>query len=149
MFLLSLYMRGEEIMLVDVPIVNRDDKEFQITLEESIEVDTHLHGFKFSEGNLRLSRDGKLQISKGFKWNGATPLEGRTTARMFEPTMVHDALYIIMRKANYNEDFRKLVDKDFYNRLLRSGINKKIAYPMYLIVRTLGPVSIYLKWWKD
>lgn len=143
----KIIFEQEEKMLVDIP--NTPSlHEYSLTLMEDREYQVLAKGFEHSSEHLTLDKKGNLLIKEGFHWNGATGLESKTTLRMVEPTLIHDAMYKIMVLSNFSGYFREITDKDFKQRLLDAGIKKHRATAIYFIVRMFGPISFALKWFK-
>ena len=62
-----------------------------------------------SNGWIHLTGDGRLTIQRGYCWDGAS---GPTfdTASTMRPSLVHDALYQLMREGLLPQDFRLPAD---------------------------------------
>jgi len=96
---------------------------------------------QYYESNfLRLSRlknSGKccLFISKGYAWDGISG--GRDTKKNMIPSLVHDALYQLIREGALSKSFRKNADDIFRDLGKRMGANL-VSGLYYRIVRLFG-----------
>ncbi len=83
---------------------------------------------------LSLSDDGTLWIKTGYAWDGPTFTPGDPDSSM-RPSLVHDALYQLMRFGMLDRSYRKEVDMLFYELLLEDGMNPARAKLWYSAVR--------------
>lgn len=69
---------------------------------------------------VRLRKDGVLEIREGYAWDGAS---GPTvdTKSTFRASLVHDALYQLMRAGMLTQDDRDKADKDLFKLLVQDG----------------------------
>lgn len=107
------------------------------------------HGCKF----LELTAEGILTVFGGYAWDGpsgptktiasalkAIPLVGGWMYRKFlksfmRGSLVHDALYQMMRKGIIDQDFRVDADKELHVICLADGMTKARAWWVYRGVR--------------
>jgi len=90
-----------------------------------------LHGF------VRLNVDGMLYINAGYAWDGPSgpTLDDNTNMR---GSLVHDALYQLMREGLLSEEYREQADYELYRICLEDGMNIARASCYYKAVRCFG-----------
>ncbi len=83
------------------------------------------------------SKDGLLIIKKNYRWDGPS---GPTihTKNFMRPSLVHDALYQLIRDGYLDIDKRKTVDKIFLRHLKEDGMGVVRRTLVYLAVRAFG-----------
>ena len=96
---------------------------------------------KFSKW-LFLSRNGWLQIAEGYSWDGASGPAIDTKDFMI-PSLVHDALYQLIREGLLHPRFRKNADLTLRALCKQQGMNVFRRWYCYLSVRIFG--GIYAK----
>jgi hypothetical protein len=84
-----------------------------------------------------LSMDGVLIINKGYAWDGPS---GPTidTKNFMRGSLVHDALYQLMREGLISERWREQADKELQRICIEDGMWKIRAWWVYLAVRGFG-----------
>lgn len=89
------------------------------------------------EAYLALSGTGVLRIRKGYAWDGPS---GPTidTRNSLRGSLVHDALYQLIRLGYFPYNFRKHADDIFYQILLEDGMSKIRAYTWKKTIRWFG-----------
>ena len=88
-------------------------------------------------GLLAIDGDGKLTIRKGYSWDGAS---GPTidTKSFMRGSLIHDALYQLMREGVLPGDLRKKADQILRDECIKDGMSKVYAGCVYWSVRTCG-----------
>lgn len=78
-----------------------------------------------------------LRVPRGFRWNGAS---GPTwdTDGIRRASLVHDALYGILKRDGYDSRHRQLADRIFYHHLRQMGVNPARRWYYYAAVRLFG-----------
>jgi hypothetical protein len=89
---------------------------------------------------LNLSKDGVLLIRKGYAWDGASGITIDTPNSM-RASLVHDALYQLMRMKLLSQNRRLTADKEFKRILLKDGMSGWRAGIWYKAVRRWGDSS--------
>ena len=87
---------------------------------------------------INLSRDGELLIKRGYAWDGPS---GPTidTKDFMRGSLVHDALYQLMRDAGLPEDrWRATADLELKRCCLQDGMSQLRAWWVYRGVRLGG-----------
>ena len=104
------------------------DLEYQANIE--VQQDKDL-------GLLAILKDGKLTIKKGYSWDGPS---GPTidTKTFMQGSLVHDALYQLMREGIIAQDQRKRADEILREICLKDGMSKIRAWWVYKGVRIGG-----------
>ena len=88
-------------------------------------------------GYLKIDSDGELLIKTGYSWDGPS---GPTidTKNFMQGSLVHDALYQLMREGIIEQGQRKRVDKIMRKICRRDGMSKIRAWWVYTGVRIGG-----------
>lgn len=84
--------------------------------------------------------DGVLTIKKGYAWDGCSgpTADDRTNMR---GSLVHDALYQLLRMGLLDPPCREIADDLFYRILLEDGMSKLRAKYYHFAVRKFGSPS--------
>lgn len=82
-------------------------------------------------------QEGNLIIKKGYAWDGPS---GPTidTKNFMRGSLVHDALYQLMRMGFLGETYRKAADKELRRLCLEDGMWSIRAWWVYVSVRWFG-----------
>jgi hypothetical protein len=91
-------------------------------------------------GLLAIDGDGKLIIRKGYSWDGPS---GPTidTKDFMQGSLIHDALYQLMREGILPQHLRKKVDEILRDVCIEDGMSKVRAWWVYQGVRIGGASS--------
>ncbi len=91
-------------------------------------------------GKLKITKDGYLTLRNGYAWDGPS---GPTldTKNFMRGSLVHDALYQLMRSTIIDQDQRKRADKILKEICIDAGMSKIRAWWVYLGVRWFGSRS--------
>jgi len=94
---------------------------------------------------IQLNNEGELTIRKGYAWDGPS---GPTwdTANFMRASLVHDALYQLMRLKIISGGNRKKADIELKQICIEDGMSKIRAWYVYHAVREFGK---YTSRWKD
>jgi hypothetical protein len=92
------------------------------------------------EGWVRLGKTGRLSLKKGYAWDGPS---GPTidTKDFMRGSLVHDALYQLMREKLLSRRMRKRADVLLWMICLEDGMPKLRANYVYHAVRAFGAAS--------
>ena len=84
-----------------------------------------------------LTRDGKLIIKKGYAWDGPS---GPTidTPSFMRGSLVHDALYQLLRMQKIGSNYRKEADEEIRRMCLEDGMWRLRAWYVYRALRKGG-----------
>ncbi len=87
-----------------------------------------------------INSDGKLLIKAGYSWDGPS---GPTidTRNFMQGSLVHDALYQLMRECIIEQSLRKGADEILRNICRKDGMSKIRAWWVYQGVRIGGASS--------
>lgn len=90
---------------------------------------------------VRLDRDGTLTCARGYAWDGAS---GPTfdTENTITPSLVHDALYQLIREGLLPDTYRDIADQLFYDNLRARGMAWLRAKAYYVGVRFGGGAAV-------
>jgi hypothetical protein len=88
-------------------------------------------------GFLAIDADGNLTIRKGYSWDGPS---GPTidTRNFMQGSLVHDALYQLMREGVLPQDARKKADEILRQICINDGMSEIRAWWVYNAVRLAG-----------
>ncbi len=88
-------------------------------------------------GYVHLSKTGHLALKKGYAWDGPS---GPTidTKNFMRGSLVHDALYQLMREGLLDQKYREDADKLLRAICRIDGMSKFRAWYVYWSVRTFG-----------
>lgn len=91
-------------------------------------------------GKLKITKDGYLTLRNGYAWDGPS---GPTidTKNFMRGSLVHDALYQLMRSAIIDQDQRKRADVILKKICVDAGMSRIRAWWVYLGVRWFGSSS--------
>ncbi len=91
-------------------------------------------------GLLTIDTSGLLKIKKGYSWDGPS---GPTfdTKNFMRGSLVHDALYQLMREEKIDQDQRKRADEILKEICRESGMSRIRAWWVYVGVRIGGAGS--------
>lgn len=117
-------------------ITYKDGYKYQLMNDYVIQTDLKLHRDEDLDW-LKLSSSGVLIIKKGYAWDGPS---GPTidTRDFMRGSLVHDALYQLIREDVLTEDDRKYADKLLKDICLEDGMNPIRAWIVYQGVRLFG-----------
>jgi hypothetical protein len=91
-----------------------------------------------------LSPNGLLTIKRGYAWNGASG-PAIDTASFMRASLVHDALYQLIREGMIDASFRQEADNVLYKLAREDGMNRLRAAWVYRAVRWFGGGQIEAK----
>lgn len=91
-------------------------------------------------GLVEITAEGKLIIRKGYSWDGPS---GPTidTKNFMQGSLIHDALYQLMREKVLSQSARKRADEILRDVCLDDGMSKSRAWYVYKAVRFAGASS--------
>lgn len=95
-------------------------KGFKYQLAEDYTIDTGIVSYYFNNDLVELYTTGRLLIKKGFAWDGASFIVMDTKSVM-EASLVHDALYYLMRQGIISGGFKEDIDLLYYNLCIKNG----------------------------
>jgi hypothetical protein len=102
-------------------------EDYKITV--SINISQHLVIDKYLD-----LENGVLQIFKGYAWDGASG-PAIDTKSIMRGSLIHDALYQLMRTGKRAQTWRKQADKVLLQACLEDGMWRIRAYWVYWAVR--------------
>lgn len=90
-----------------------------------------------SDGWIRLTPGGLLQIRKGYCWDGPSG-PAIDTKNFMRGSLLHDALYQLMRENKLPQDCRKIADEVLKLACLEDGMSGIRANWVYWAVQTFA-----------
>lgn len=99
--------------------------------------DTEIKGYEIDTGYIALWPAGRLFAKQRYAWDGPS---GPTfdTKTFMRGSLVHDALYQLMREGKLGRKHRKRADQLLREICLEDGMNKFRAWYVYQAVRIFG-----------
>lgn len=90
---------------------------------------------------LQMTRTGRLTVKRGYAWDGPS---GPTIDSLdfMRGSLVHDALYQLIREQKIPKRLRKLADELLRDICLEDGMSKLRAEYVYTAVRAFGGQAI-------
>ncbi len=90
---------------------------------------------------MSLTPEGKLTIKSGYAWDGPS-FPALHTDNFMRGSLVHDALYQLMRRGSIPASERKVADQELHRICSEDGMSWFRAKYVYLAVRLFGGSSI-------
>lgn len=120
----------------------RNVRLYKYELLESYVIQTDLRGFhghaiQHEKPRIRIARNGSLAIFDGYLWDGPSGI-ARDTLSFMRASLVHDALYHLLRERVLPKKKRKYADRLMRSICLQDGMNIARAAMVYLAVRIGG-----------
>lgn len=115
-------------------------KGFKYQVARCYLIKTPIIGHNVETPYLKLSPDGTLEIQKGYAWDGASgpTYDSKCSIR---GSLVHDALYQLIRLDLIGHKERPAVDQFFHDICVEDGMNKTRAAAWLWAVRKFGIFS--------
>lgn len=103
-------------------------------------VPTKILGQRIDTEYINLQPDGILTVDAGYCWDGASgpAVDSKTIMR---GSLIHDALYQLLRMELLLEKFRQASDRELYRACREDGMNWIRANYIYYAVRWFGRSS--------
>lgn len=100
---------------------------YKYQLAETYEIDTQILGYNVRTEWISLDGTGKLTIRAGYAWDGASGPAADTQSIM-RGSLVHDALYQLIRLGLLDHRFKRLADDLLRECCLRDGMLSPLAW---------------------
>jgi len=84
---------------------------------------------------MHLDKNGVLEIFPGYAWDGSTCSFDKNSLRA---SLVHDALYQLMREGLLDKKYRKQADQLYRDMLIEDGLWKSHAWVRYWALRNFA-----------
>ena len=109
-------------------------------LLQTVTFQTGIYGYSIDTTYIRLDIEGRLTIRKNWEWDGAS---GPTldSARTMAASLVHDALYELIRKGFLPRKTKWKADLELYRILRANQVNHLRA------ISWLLAVDLFAGWW--
>ena len=116
-------------------IYSKCKRYYKYRLEETFEFQLRRYGIKdcFCKTPFIELTGGRIIIKKGYAWDGASGPTIDTKSSM-KASLVHDALYQLIRLKLLPFSYKAIADKNFYNICLQDGMWKWRAKLWYKVV---------------
>lgn len=124
----------------------RDGYKYQ--LAETYTVDTGIEPpVSISTQFIGMEADGKITILSGYAWDGPSgPVSDRPST--MRASLVHDALYQLMRLEFLPTSIREKADSLFASMCIEDGVWRVTAYTYYVGLRIFGRLAADPKFTK-
>ena len=123
-----------------IPIRYKSGYKYQLISDYCIQIGIYPDKFLETE-YLSLDTTGKLIIKRGYCWDGPS---GPTidTKTFMRGSLVHDALYQMIRQGYLTESYQFLADRLLYRMCRADGMSRLRAWWVYTALRHYGKYSI-------
>ena len=113
--------------------------KYQIVETYTFNID--IKGIVAGNKYIRLNQDGELTINKGYAWDGPS---GPTidTSTFMRGSLVHDALYQLMREEFIGIEYRDYADKILKQMCIECGMSKFRAWYVYQSLKWFGRSNV-------
>jgi len=110
------------------------------TVEDAVFQLPEILGYNIETEYISLTWTGTLSIRRGYAWDGAS---GPTidTKNTMQGSLVHDALYQLMRERHLPAEFREIADRILQRILVEDGMSSVRAWSWYTGVNWGGGPS--------
>ena len=112
-------------------------KHWKYKLAGEVKYATQIIGKPTDWEYLALDADGILTIRSGYCWDGPSGPARDSDDAMYG-SLIHDALYQMIREGRINKSDRKRADEILRDVCIASGMNKVRAQAFYRAVRLAG-----------
>jgi len=115
-------------------------KGFKYQLTRTYQTQTSLVGYSVETRYIKLSINGLLTIYQGYCWDGPS---GPTidTKNFMRGSLIHDALYQLMREENLPQEERYLADRILMRACLQDGMCKFRAWYVFESVQKFATTA--------
>lgn len=110
---------------------------YKYQLAEDYIIQTEIYGYNYDSQFLKLTPDGKLLIRSGYAWDGASGTTKDDKTNM-ESSLVHDALYQLMRQEAIPRSYQKYSDKFFKEICIANGMGRFRAWYYHFGLQNFG-----------
>ena len=114
--------------------------KFTLTEDFSVKLNIFPKEDAVVPGFIVLSKDGILKISANYAWDGASGAIDNDT--IIRGSLVHDALYQLMREYHLDKSYRKQADEILRDLCIEDGMTKFRAGYVYTAVRLFGGMFV-------
>ena len=122
------------MIYMDATAYYRELKGYKYQLVRDFMYVTKIHGFEADLEFIKMDADGRLTIFKNYAWDGASGPTIDSPSSM-RASLVHDALYQLMRLGLMDQSQVLPADKLFREMLLKDGMGRFRAWYWYLGLR--------------
>ena len=114
--------------------------KYKYQLVESYQQVIGITGYTIDTAYVRMSVDGRLEICKGYAWDGPS---GPTvdTLNFMRGSLVHDALYQLIRLEKIPFHYKNYADLLLKKNCLEDGMSHLRANCVYQVVKYFGGAS--------
>ena len=110
--------------------------KYKYQLVQAYEIDVDIKEHDVDHEFMRLNPDGTLIIRKNYAWDGASFYPD--TPKIMRGSLVHDALYQLLRLGKLEPKFRDDADELLRKICIADGMWPFIAWTVYKVVNRLG-----------
>lgn len=114
---------------------------YKYVVEDTFFIQTSINGFSILTDYINLYRDGTLLIRKGYAWDGASG-PAIDTLNFRRGSLVHDALYQLIREDRLPFSYRKRADDELIRICKEDGMLMPRRWWVKLAVNTFGANAV-------
>lgn len=118
-------------------------KGYKYKLQQSVKSQTQIRDKIAAERSLWvvLQENGSLYIADGYAWDGASG-PALDTKNIMRASLVHDALYQLIREGSLPTSYRKAADQELYRICREDGMWWIRTQWVYWTVRLFGKIAL-------
>jgi len=120
-----------------MPITYRRTRGYKYQLLQDYAYQTDIKGKNIHFSLVHLAEDGELMILHGYAWDGPSG-PGFDTKNLMRGSLVHDAMYQLLREKLLPEGFRENADRFIRAICIEDGMSKFRAWYIYHGLRIFG-----------
>ena len=125
--------------------VTRLSSNHKYRLIDDVCFDAKIEGLSASNGYVTIEPNGMLYISKAFTFDGnSTGIDIDNEKNLF-PSLIHDALYSLLRNGFLDESYKEVADDIYLKLLEKNGVSKAFVNASRLVLGRFGKFSIKKK----
>ena len=117
-------------------IYYRKRKKYKYVLEKESKYNVDIPIVAFESNYLIVTNDKCLVIKKGYAWDGATGIID--SKKFLEASLVHDALYQLMRAGKIDKRYKDDIDKMLKLFCYNAGTSKLLSWLIYMATKLFG-----------
>lgn len=111
--------------------------KYKYLLNEEMKIASNISVYSYQNEYLEIDPIGYLTIKKGYAWDGASGVAIDTETFM-RASLVHDALYQLLREGAIPKEWRKEADKMMRKIAINEGMWRIRAWYAWAAVRVFG-----------
>lgn len=114
-----------------------DHEKYKYELDKDYSIIIGIQGKTINEEYIALKKNGELTVKQGYLWDGPTDPAPDWECLM-RASLIHDALYQLMREKKIGQGWRRLADRLFKDMSKEDGLPDTAAEIAYWALRTFA-----------